>query len=160
MGNSLPLPCACHHEANGEHEGATAGARKRRRKKLAACRNATTGRAARARHVVPVLDMPEEGGGNGGKKEEWPGCRVEPISCGAGDDGRVRVKIVMKRKDIAELVARLEQRGATDMERGGGDARTAVEVHTDLGGGRGSSGTMSPRREAWKPQLSIIPENY
>ncbi|CAL4894775.1 unnamed protein product [Urochloa decumbens] len=147
MGNSLPLPCVRHHHDAG-------GAKKRRRKQRSppACRGSRNARAAR--HVVPVVDMPPEDGGDDGEKEAWrPGCRVEP-----GEDGGVRrVKIVVRRKDIAELVARLEQRDAAER-----NARME-ELNTCLGGndgGRGGGVTMmSPCRGAWRPQLSIIPEN-
>ncbi|XP_062180875.1 uncharacterized protein LOC133885217 [Phragmites australis] len=148
MGNSLPLPCVC-HDAN--MVATTAAAAKKRRRKKPACWNVVR---APARHVVPVVDMPAEDGEvavveEEGAKEVWPGCRVEPV--GHGEDGRrVRVKIVMKRKDVAELVARLEQRGAAERK-----ARMD-ELNTDLGGG---SVTMSPCRDAWRPRLASIPEN-
>ncbi|CAN6336864.1 unnamed protein product [Urochloa humidicola] len=147
MGNSLPLPCVRHHEAE------CAGTKKRRTKEKSgpACpRNVVWG-AGRPRHVVPVEDTPPEDGGDGGEvalKEAWrrPGYRVEP----AGEDGGVRrLKIVMRRKDIAELVARLERRDAADQRDAG------------LGGDANDGGVMmSPCRDAWRPRLSIIPENY
>ncbi|CAL4901884.1 unnamed protein product [Urochloa decumbens] len=154
MGNSLPLPCVRHRHDAGDAEGAAAGGAKKR--SPPACR----GRNVRAaRHVVPVVDMPPEDGGDGGEeaiKEAWrPGCRVEA----AGEDGSGvrRVRIVMRRKDIAELVARLEQRDAAER-----NARME-ELNTCLGGndgGRGGGVTMSPCRDSWRPRLSIIPENY
>ncbi|KAL6620663.1 hypothetical protein ACP70R_035802 [Stipagrostis hirtigluma subsp. patula] len=139
MGNSLPLPCVC-------HEAATAGAaKKRRRKKAPASRNVL--KAASPRHVVPVVvDMPPE---DSDDEEAWPRCRVEPA--GYGDDGGVLVKIVLKRKDAADLVARLDQRGAAERK-----ARME-EISTDLGGA--VTVAMSPCRDAWRPRLASIPEN-
>ncbi|KAL6610622.1 hypothetical protein ACP70R_040591 [Stipagrostis hirtigluma subsp. patula] len=144
MGNSLPLPCVC-------HEAATAGAaKKRRRKKAPASRNVL--KAASPRHVVPVVvDMPAEDD-DSDDEEAWPGYRVEPA--GYGDDGGVLVKIVLKRKDAADLVARLDQRGAAERK-----ARME-EINTDLGGGGGGvTVAMSPCRDAWRPRLASIPEN-
>ncbi|PVH62028.1 hypothetical protein PAHAL_3G187500 [Panicum hallii] len=166
MGNSLPLPCVRHHEAEG---AAAAGAKKRRRKQKSrpACRRNVRA-VVRPGHVVPVADTPPEDG-DGGKEEErevvkeaWrPGCRVEPAGCGGEDGGVRRVRIVMRRKDIAELVARLEQRDAAERDA----AAMAAELSTGLGGdgndgGRGGSVTMSPCRDAWRPRLAVIPENY
>ncbi|CAN6336863.1 unnamed protein product [Urochloa humidicola] len=175
MGNSLPLPCLRHHDADKAE-----GAKKRKTKQqksgpAPACpRNAVWG-AARPRHVVPIEDTPPEDGGDGGEvafKEAWrrAGCRVvEPAGGdGEGGGGVRRVKIVMRRKDIAELVARLEKRDAADQR----NAATAMEAAAELsttgalvggGGGHGSVNgggvTMSPCRDAWRPRLSIIPEN-
>ncbi|CAN6332078.1 unnamed protein product [Urochloa humidicola] len=154
MGNSLPLPpCVRHHDAD-EAEGA----KKRRRKQRSppACRSRNV-RAAR--HVVPVVDTPPEDGDGGDDeggevfKEAWrPGCLVEP----AGDGGVRRVKIVMRRKDIAELVARLEQRDAAEIRNA-----TVMEAAAELSAaGLGGVTMMSPCRDAWRPRLSIIPENY
>lgn len=136
MGNSLPLPCVC-QEAKVV---ATTGAKKERKKRPAP---KSSVRAAPRRAVVPV-DTP----GDGNEEEEemkraWPGCRVEPV----GEDG-VRVKVVMRRKDAAELMARLEERGAVERK-----ARMG-ELNTELGGGM-----MSPCRDAWRPRLASIPEN-
>lgn len=156
MGNSLLLPCVCHccHGVVNE-VGAGAKIRKRIRKQRRPA-DSSSGRsvvrAARPRHVVPVVDAPEDGddGGWEWEREAWPECRVEaPAAAGHGEDGGVRrVRIVMKRKDIAQLVARLEQRGA-----GVEDVGSSIELD---GGGV----TMSPCRGAWSPRLSIIPENY
>lgn len=160
----------CHDdEANDELEGSATvagGAKKRRRKlrqKPADCsRNV---RAARPRHVVPVVDddTPEYGDGGRNREQEaaWPEYRVEPA--GHGEDGGVRVRIVMKRKDIAQLVARLEQRGAEErnaagMEEEVGSSELAGCNNGNDGGGVGVA--MSPCRDAWRPRLSIIPENY
>ncbi|CAN6327347.1 unnamed protein product [Urochloa humidicola] len=170
MGNSLPLPpCVRHLDA----EEGTAGAKKMRRKQKSppACR----GRNVRAaRHVVPVADtLPEDGGEV--LKEAWrPGCRVEAAGGGGGEDGGGvrRVKIVMRRKDIAELVARLEQRDAAEIRNAAVMEAAAAELISTAGlggggdsdvdvGGRGGGVTMmSPCRDTWKPRLSIIPENY
>lgn len=100
------------------------------------------------------MDAPEDGDGDSGwerEREAWPECRVEaPAAAGHGEDGGVLVRIVMKRKDIAQLVARLErQRGA------GVEAEVGSSIELDGGGV-----TMSPCRGAWSPRLSIIPENY
>ena len=186
MGNSLPLPCARHLEAEGAAGG---GAKKRRKQKSRpACRR-NVREVVRPGLVVPVADdTPPEDGGDGGEEEEEkreavkearrPGCRVEePAGCCGGEDGGVRrVRIVMRRKDIAELVARMEQRDAA--ERDANAAVMAAELsRTGLGGdgdgddggrlsskkddgGRGGSVTMSPCRDAWRPRLSVIPENY
>ncbi|GJM89696.1 hypothetical protein PR202_ga05908 [Eleusine coracana subsp. coracana] len=147
MGNCLP--CVC-YDSNDEAITTTAGAAKSSAKKTkTACR-------AAARHVVPV-DTPEEGddGGEteGIKQMAWSGCHVEPV---VGDDGGVRVKIVMKRKEVEELVARLEQRDAAERK-----ARME-ELSNELGGGGGVVAVtmMSPCRDAWQPQLASIPENY
>ncbi|XP_062232098.1 uncharacterized protein LOC133929381 [Phragmites australis] len=142
MGNSLPLPCVCH---DASEAGTIAGAKKRRRRrKKLACRD-----------VVPV-DTLEDGDGEvvaveeDRVKEARPGCRVEPA--GYGEDGGVRVKIVMKRKDVAELVLRLERRRTAERKD------RMEELNTYLGGG-GSVVVMSPCRDAWRPQLASIPEN-
>ncbi|KAL6848636.1 hypothetical protein ACP4OV_021219 [Aristida adscensionis] len=154
MGNSLPLPCVC-------HDAATAGdKKKRKRKKKPACRSSVA--RASARHVVPVVDMAaEDGDGDGdgeeeeeGVKEAWPaGWRVEPAGSG-GEGGGARFRIVVRRKDAAELVARLEQRAAAERK-----ARME-ELNADLGGdGAGAGGAMmSPCRDAWRPRLASIPE--
>lgn len=157
MGNSLLLPCVCHCCDGVVNEvGAGAKIRKRIRKQRRPADSSSTRsvvRAARPRHVVPVVDAPEDGadGGWEWEREAWPECRVEaPAAAGHGEDGGVRVRIVMKRKDIAQLVARLErQRGA------GVEAEVGSNIELDGGGG-----TMSPCRGAWSPRLSIIPENY
>ncbi|KAL5202954.1 hypothetical protein ABZP36_013906 [Zizania latifolia] len=141
MGNSLPLPCACKDDT----AVATSGVKKRRRKTPAAARRSKV--KAVARHVVPV-DMPEEGEE---MKRAWPGCRVEPA---VGGDG-MRVKVVMKRKDAAELMARLEERCALERK-----ARM-VDLNSGLGGGNGGGcgAMMSPCRDAWAPRLASIPEH-
>lgn len=175
MGNNLPLPlpCACvrHHEA-GEVES-TAAAKKRRKRKSRPARRMNVRAAARPRHVVvPVADTPPPEDGVGGEeeagegfKEAWrPGCYVESAA-GCGDEdgggGVRRVKIVMRRKDIAELVARLEQRDAAERSAATMEAELSASLDGDgSDGGRGSSVTMSPCRDAWRPRLSIIPENY
>ncbi|TKW25975.1 hypothetical protein SEVIR_3G155800v4 [Setaria viridis] len=161
MGNSLPLPlpCACvrHHEAD---EVENAAAKKRRRKqKSRPARRRNVRAAARSRHVVPVADTPASEEGDGGEEAWRPGCRVEPAGCGEDGGGVRRVKIVMRRKDIAELVARLEQRDAAE--------RSATVMEAELSAGLGGDGSvnggsvaMSPCRDAWRPRLSIIPENY
>jgi hypothetical protein len=146
MGNTLPLP-SLRYGANAE-VAATAGAGRSRKRKTAR-RN---GRAAAAHHVVPA-DVPEESAGDGEEDRitaTWPGCRVEPV--GGDDGGAVRVKIVMKKTEAEELVARLLQRDAA-----GRKARTE-ELNTELDGGGGAV-TMSPCRESWRPQLPSIPEN-
>ncbi|KAG8086365.1 hypothetical protein GUJ93_ZPchr0010g9836 [Zizania palustris] len=137
MGNSLPLPCAC-EEATAV---ATSGVKKRRNKTPAARRSKVY--KAAARHLVPVA-MPEE---DEEMKWAWPGCRVEPA---AGADG-MRVKVVLKRKDAAELMARLEERCALERK-----ARM-VELNSGLGGG--NRAIMSPSRDALTPRLASIPEN-
>nr|CAB3460772.1 unnamed protein product [Digitaria exilis] len=160
MGNSLPCPCVRHHEADESSEGtAAAGAKRWRRKpkRQASRRNA---RAARPGHVVPVMDMPAEDDGG----EAW---RLPECPAGFGRDGGEvrRVKIVMRRKDVAELVARLEkQRVHAGAGRNAGGAMADelnVVGHSNANvvndGGRV---TMSPCRDAWRPRLSIIPENY
>ncbi|KAF0926246.1 hypothetical protein E2562_022074 [Oryza meyeriana var. granulata] len=144
MGNSLRLPCQC-QEATAV---ATSGIKKRRKKPTAGGRSKA--KAASSRHVVvPVLDTtPEE---EEEMKMAWPGCRVEPSVDG------MRVKVVMKRKDAAELMARLEERCALERK-----ARM-VELNTGLGGGHGNGSAggvmMSPCRDAWAPRLASIPEN-
>ncbi|GJN15165.1 hypothetical protein PR202_gb02058 [Eleusine coracana subsp. coracana] len=62
----------------------------------------------------------------------------------------------MKRKEVGELVARLEQRDAAERK-----ARME-EINNELGGGGGGVAVtmMSPCRDAWQPQLASIPENY
>ncbi|EMS67752.1 hypothetical protein TRIUR3_01767 [Triticum urartu] len=70
-----------------------------------------------------------------------PGCRVQEL--GAREDGGVRLKVVMTRKDAAEFMARLEKRAA---ER---KARMEELVN---------GGVMSPCRDAWRPRLATIPE--
>ncbi|KAL5230338.1 hypothetical protein ABZP36_029114 [Zizania latifolia] len=145
MGNNLPRPCAC-EEATAV---ATSGVKKRR-KKTPAARRSKVAKAA-ARHVVPV-DMPEVDEEEAQEmKRAWPGCRVEPA---VGADG-MRVKVVLKRKDAAELMARLEERCALERK-----ARM-VELNSGLGGGNGGGGsvTTSPCRDAWAPRLASIPEN-
>ncbi|KAG2617644.1 hypothetical protein PVAP13_3NG182696 [Panicum virgatum] len=163
MGNSLPLPCVRHLEA----EGTAAAKNWRKQKSRPACRRNVRA-VVRPGHVVPVADSPPEDGDGGEEKEAVkeacrPGCRVEPAGCGGGVR---RVRIVMRRKDIAELVARLEQRDAA--ERNANAAVMAAELsRTGLGGdgdgndgGRGGIVTMSPCRDTWRPRLSVIPENY
>ncbi|RLN28618.1 hypothetical protein C2845_PM05G30270 [Panicum miliaceum] len=158
MGNSLPLPCV--RQAEGAVAGGASKSRRRKQKSRPASRRNV--RAARPRHVLPVMDTPPEDGYGGEEegeavKEAWrrPGCRVEPAGCSGEDDGGVRrVRIVMRRKDIAELVARLEQRDAAERDA----AAMAAELSTGLGGD--GSVTMSPCRDAWRPRLSVIPENY
>jgi hypothetical protein len=165
MGNSLRLPCVCHcccHDEVNEVEGtAVAGAKKRRRKQQQRPDRSRNVWAARPRHVVvPVVDAPEDGDG-GREQEAWPECRVE--LAGHSEDGAVRVRIVMKRKDIAQLVARLEQRGAEERNAAAGMEEV---ISTELAGcssgnadGGGGVTMISPRRDAWSPRLSIIPEN-
>ncbi|KAG0519140.1 hypothetical protein BDA96_09G238400 [Sorghum bicolor] len=165
MGNSLPLPCVCrrccHDEVNEVDAGTAAvagGAKKRRRKQQQ--RRPDRSRnvwAARPRHVVvPVVDAPEDGDDVRREQEAWPECHVEPA--GHGEDGAVRVRIVMKRRDIAQLVARLEQRGAEERNAAAGIEEV---ISTDLAGCSGGGGVtiMSPSRDAWRPRLSVIPEN-
>ena len=168
MGNSLPLPCVCrcccHDEVNELEEGTAAvagGAKKRRRKQQQRPDRSRNVWAARPRHVVvPVVDDAPEDGDGGRDQEAWPECRVE--LAGHGEDGAVRVRIVMKRKDIAQLVARLEQNGAEDRNAAGMEEVISTEltgcngVNADGGGG---VTMMSPCRDAWRPRLSIIPEN-
>jgi hypothetical protein len=168
MGNSLPLPCVCrcccHDEVNELEEGTAGvpgGAKKRRRKQQQRPDRSRNVWAARPRHVVvPVVDAPEDGDG-GREQEAWPECRVE--LAGHSEDGAVRVRIVMKRKDIAQLVARLEQRGAEERNAAAGMEEV---ISTELAGcssgnadGGGGVTMISPRRDAWSPRLSIIPEN-
>uniref|UniRef100_A0A0E0L5I1 Uncharacterized protein n=1 Tax=Oryza punctata TaxID=4537 RepID=A0A0E0L5I1_ORYPU len=152
MGNSLPLPCPC-QEATAV---ATSGVKKRKKKSpaTAAVRSSKAKAAASAaasRHVVPVLDTPEE---EEEMKMAWPGCQVEPAV--DGGDG-MRVKVVMKRKDAAELMARLEERCALERKA------KMVELNAGLRGGHGHGGgggaRMSPCRDAWAPRLVAIPEN-
>jgi hypothetical protein len=131
--------------ANAE-VAATARAAGRRKRKTAR-RNS---RAA-AHHVVPA-DVLEESAGNGeedGITATWPGCRVEPV--GGDDGGAVRVKIVMKKTEAEELVARLQQRDAA------GRKARMEELNTELDGGGGAV-MMSPCRESWRPQLPSISE--
>ncbi|CAL4909477.1 unnamed protein product [Urochloa decumbens] len=157
MGNRLPLPCVRHHDADEQAQGTAARKKREKQNRRPGCRRSVRA-AARPRHVVPVSDTAPEDGGDGGEevKEAWrPGCCVEP----AGEDGGGvrRVRIVVRRKDIVELVARLEQRDAAER-----NARME-ELNTCLGGndgGRCGGVTMSPCRDAWRPRLSIIPENY
>jgi len=176
MGNSLPLPCVRHLEAEGA-AAAAAAAKNWRKQKSRPARRRNVRAVVRPGHVVPVADAPPEDGDGGEEKEAWwPGCRVEPAGCGGEGGGVRRVRLVMRRKDIAELVARLEQRDAA--ERDANAAVMAAELsRTGLGGdgdgddggrlsskkddgGRGGSVTMSPCRDAWRPRLSVIPENY
>uniref|UniRef100_A0A0E0A2K4 Uncharacterized protein n=1 Tax=Oryza glumipatula TaxID=40148 RepID=A0A0E0A2K4_9ORYZ len=152
MGNSLQLPCPC-QEATAV---ATSGVKKRRKKSpaTAAVRSSKAAAAASSRHVVPVMDTPGE------EEEEmkmaWPGCHVEPAV--DGGDG-MRVKVVMKRKDAAELMARLEERCAIERKA------KMVELNAGLRGGHrhghgvGGGARMSPCRDAWAPRLVAIPEN-
>ncbi|AQK92011.1 hypothetical protein Zm00014a_026927 [Zea mays] len=141
MGNSLQLPCPCVCHRCHDDTTAVAGSAKRRRKRKQPQqqRPDDSGRnvraAARPGHVVPVVEAAEDGGRD---RETWPECSVEP-----GQGGGVRVRIVVRRQDIAQLVARFEQRVAEE-------ERIAA----------GSGATMSPCRDAWRPRLSIIPENY
>ncbi|KAF6997420.1 hypothetical protein CFC21_013639 [Triticum aestivum] len=82
---------------------------------------------------------------DGGKEKEAAGrlgCRVEELA--AGEDGGVRLKVVMTRKDAAEFMARLERRAAQRK------ARMEELVN---------GGMMSPCRDAWRPRLATIPEN-
>ncbi|TVT97432.1 hypothetical protein EJB05_53995, partial [Eragrostis curvula] len=145
MGNSLPLPCVCYDAGDETAATITEAKRRRRKRKSTACRNVRA-----ARHVVPVNMPDEDGDGEEEMKAAWPGCRVEPV---VGDDGGVRVKIVMKRKEVEELVARLEQREAAERK-----ARME-ELNAGLGGGGSAAVTMSPCRDAWRPRLGSIPEN-
>uniref|UniRef100_A0A0D9WJI7 Uncharacterized protein n=1 Tax=Leersia perrieri TaxID=77586 RepID=A0A0D9WJI7_9ORYZ len=99
---------------------------------------ATSGvKKRRKRMIAPVREEEE-------MKSAWPGCHVEA----SGGDG-VRVKVVMKRKDAAELMARLEERCALERK-----ARM-VQLNSGLGGG----GVMSPCRDAWAPRLASIAES-
>ncbi|CAL5096166.1 unnamed protein product [Urochloa decumbens] len=161
MGNSLPLPCVRQHDADEQAQGTGAKKKRRKQNRRPGCRRSVRA-AARPRHVVPVSDTAPEDGGDGEEEvvnEAWrrPGCRVEPA--GEDGDGVRRVKIVVRRKDIAELVARLEQRDAVESRNS-----RMEELNTCLGGndgGRCGGATMtSPCRDAWRPRLSIIPENY
>lgn len=124
MGNVLPLPCTC-KEAMVVH--ATV-AMKAKRKKPVVAKNIVGGRADQ----------------DGGKEKEasWPGCRVEELA--AGEDGGVRLKVVMMRKDAAEFMARLEKRAA--------ERKARIEELVN-------GGMMSPCRDAWRPRLATIPEN-
>lgn len=145
MGNCLPVP-RVYYDAS-EEAAVTAGAKRGRKRK-------TSGRNGRAaRHVVPV-DMPEDSGDGDeeGIKAALPaGCHVEHIR--GDDDGGVRVKIVMKRKEVEELVARLEQRDAAERKT------RMEELNTELGGGGVATTMMSPCRDSWRPRLASIPEN-
>ncbi|EEE64639.1 hypothetical protein OsJ_19493 [Oryza sativa Japonica Group] len=145
MGNSLQLPCPC-QEATAV---ATSGVKKRRKKSpaTAAVRSSKAAAAASSRHVVPVIDTP-------GEEEEmrmaWPGCHVEPAV--DGGDG-MRVKVVMKRKDAAELMARLEERSPFKKKA------KMVELNPGLRGGHGHGHGGGGARDAWAPRLVAIPEN-
>ncbi|XP_040380233.1 uncharacterized protein LOC107304204 [Oryza brachyantha] len=142
MGNSLQLPCPPCQEATAV--AAAAGVvEKRRRKKQAPAGGGRSDKAkAKASRyvVVPVLDTPERE-----MKSAWPGCRVE-----TGGDG-MRVTVVMKRKDAAELMARLEVRCALERK-----ARM-VELNAGLTGGS-NGGVMRPCRDGWAPRLASISE--
>uniref|UniRef100_J3M9K7 Uncharacterized protein n=1 Tax=Oryza brachyantha TaxID=4533 RepID=J3M9K7_ORYBR len=152
MGNSLQLPCPPCQEATAV--AAAAGVvEKRRRKKQAPAGGGRSDKAkakasrsdkAKAKAsryvVVPVLDTPERE-----MKSAWPGCRVE-----TGGDG-MRVTVVMKRKDAAELMARLEVRCALERK-----ARM-VELNAGLTGGS-NGGVMRPCRDGWAPRLASISE--
>jgi hypothetical protein len=128
---------------------ATSGVKKRRKKSpaTAAVRSSKAAAAASSRHVVPVIDTP-------GEEEEmrmaWPGCHVEPAV--DGGDG-MRVKVVMKRKDAAELMARLEERCAVERKA------KMVELNAGLRGGHGHGHGGGGARDAWAPRLVAIPEN-
>ena len=124
MGNVLPLPCTC-KEAMVVH--ATVAVKATRRKPVVA-NNVGGGSADQ----------------DGGKEKvaARPGCRVQELA--AREDGGVRLKVVMTRKDAAEFMARLEKRAA---ER---KARMEELVN---------GGVMSPCRDAWRPRLATIPEN-
>ena len=73
------------------------------------------------------------------KEVAWPECRVE--------DGGVRVKVLMTRKEAAAFMARLEEQAAAESE-----SRTGEGL---------AGGVMSPPCEvAWRPRLATIPETY
>ncbi|KAF8716257.1 hypothetical protein HU200_026541 [Digitaria exilis] len=148
MGNSLPCPCVRHHEANESSQGTAGGGAKRWRRKPKRQASRRNVRAARPGHVVPVLDMAAEDDG----EEAWR-LPERPAGYFGRDGGEVRrVKIVMRRKDVAELVARLEQRVHA---RAGRNAAMAEEGNVVNDGGRV---TMSPCRDSWRPRLSIVPD--
>ncbi|KAM3412561.1 hypothetical protein ACQJBY_003966 [Aegilops geniculata] len=65
-------------------------------------------------------------------------CRVE--------NGGVRLKVLMTRKEAAEFMARLEEQAAAESK-----SRTGEIL---------AGGAMSPCEVAWRPRLATIPETY
>ncbi|KAF6991773.1 hypothetical protein CFC21_008822 [Triticum aestivum] len=119
MGNVLPLPRACRETR--VVDATVAGARRVKRME----------RPAAAKNIVDGADQH-------GVLEKEVECRVE--------DGGVRVKVLMTRKEAAAFMARLEEQAAAESE-----SRTGAI-------GRGFA--MSPCEVAWRPRLETIPETY
>ena len=65
-------------------------------------------------------------------------CRVE--------NGGVRLKVLMTRKEAAAFMARLEEQAAAESK-----SRTGEIL---------AGGVMSPCEAAWRPHLATIPETY
>ncbi|KAM3299922.1 hypothetical protein ACQJBY_041090 [Aegilops geniculata] len=65
-------------------------------------------------------------------------CRVE--------NGGVRLKVLMTRKEAAAFMARLEEQAAAESKSRTGEILTG--------------GVMSPCEAAWRPRLATIPETY
>ncbi|KAM3412560.1 hypothetical protein ACQJBY_003965 [Aegilops geniculata] len=73
------------------------------------------------------------------KEVAWPECRAE--------DGGVRLKVLMTRREAAEFMARLEEQAAAESE-----SRTGEVL---------AGSVLSPPFEvAWRPRLATIPETY
>uniref|UniRef100_A0A452ZUG6 Uncharacterized protein n=2 Tax=Aegilops tauschii TaxID=37682 RepID=A0A452ZUG6_AEGTS len=124
MGNALPLPRMC--KETRVMDATVAGAAKMVKRKE---------RPAAAKDAVARADQ------YGVKEKEvaWPECRAE--------DGGVRLKVLMTRKEAAEFMARLEEQAAAESE-----SRTGEVL---------AGGALSPPCEvAWRPRLATIPETY
>ncbi|KAI5020116.1 hypothetical protein ZWY2020_045004 [Hordeum vulgare] len=123
MGNAMPLPRMC--KETRVMDATVAGARRVRRKE----------RPAAAKNIV--VDGADQHGVEGTKEVAWP----------VDQDGGVRLKVLMTRKEAAEFMARLEDQAAAEIE-----SRTAGVLAT--------GGVLSPCEVAWRPRLSTIPETY
>ncbi|KAF6991772.1 hypothetical protein CFC21_008821 [Triticum aestivum] len=123
MGNVLPLPRMC--KETRVVDATVAGAAKMvKRKERPAATMDTVARA-------------DQYGVEEAKEVAWPECRVE--------DGGVRLKVLMTRKEAAEFMARLEEQAAAESESRNGEVL--------------AGGVLSPPCEvAWRPRLATIPE--
>ncbi|KAF6997421.1 hypothetical protein CFC21_013640 [Triticum aestivum] len=131
MGNTLPCMC---NEARVVH-ATVAGAKKVKRKE----------RLAAAKNVVDDREDQDRGDDEGvEKRPAWPRCHMQEVA--VGEDGAVRLKVVMTRKDAAEFMARLEERAAAERK-----ARTGCLSH--------GGAVTGPCRDAWRPRLATIQEN-
>ena len=95
---------------------------------------ASARRVKRKERPAVAKDIVEE------KEVAWPECRVE--------DGGMRLKVLMTRREAAEFMARLEEQAAVESKSRTGEILV------------GGDGVMSPCEVAWRPRLATIPETH